>query len=118
MDKAFAALDSDVRRQILVYLSTEQLTLSQIRSRFAFSGSAILYHVRMLEEAGFIVRSGDGRRSRYRLVSSKVVNAFNAFLSEIDQHTSAGSTAADAPLRLKLQKLAPSGRKLDLRAVL
>jgi predicted transcriptional regulator len=83
MDKVFTALNSDVRRQILVYLASEDLTFKEIRCRFPFSGPAILYHLRMLDAAGFIER----RSQRYFLMSDNVVAAFNMFLGELHGRT-------------------------------
>lgn len=90
MDKVFAALDSDVRRQILVYLSTQQLTFNEIKSRFPYSSPAILYHLRMLQEAGFILRNGSGRACRYRLMEDAVVRALGDFLATV--RTPSGQT--------------------------
>jgi len=79
MDRYFTALNSDVRRQILVYLASGDLTFKEIRCRFPFSGPAILYHLRMLHAARFIERRGQ----RYSLMSDNVVAAFNLFLGEL-----------------------------------
>ena len=79
MDKYFTALNSDVRRQILVYLASGDLTFKEIRSCFPFSGPAILYHLRMLDAARFVERRGP----RYALMSDNVVAAFNMFLGEL-----------------------------------
>jgi predicted transcriptional regulator len=79
MDQVFAALKADARRQILVYLSGGDLTLKQIRSHFPFSTPAMLYHLRMLEEARFIEHRGQ----HYTLMSGNVAKAFNAFLRDL-----------------------------------
>ncbi|QIK80048.1 winged helix-turn-helix transcriptional regulator [Sphingomonas piscis] len=80
MERVFAALKSDVRRQILVYLSSGELTFRQLKARFPFSGPAILYHLRMLEEAQFIEHRGP----YYALLTDNVRKAFEVFLSGLE----------------------------------
>jgi DNA-binding transcriptional ArsR family regulator len=82
-DKTFAALSSDIRRQILVHLSSEKLTLTQIKQRFEFTGPAILYHLRLLEDGGFIVHETIGASKYYVLKPDTALRAFHEFLVNV-----------------------------------
>lgn len=61
--KAFAALGSAERVRILGYLLARQGPhCGQISAALGMSSSAFSYHLRILEEAGLVERSRDGRR--------------------------------------------------------
>ncbi len=60
--KAFAALGSAERIHILSYLLARNgLHCGQIARALGISTSAFSYHLRILEEAGLVERSRDGR---------------------------------------------------------
>lgn len=89
MQQVFAALDSDTRRQILVYLASGSLTFKEICERFDITGPAVLRHLRILQEAGLVTR-GSGRSSPYLIVSENLVDTFNAFLGTVHPRVSFG----------------------------
>jgi len=60
--KSFAALGSMERIQILSYLLAQDSTpCGRIAQALAMSTSAFSYHLRILEEAGLVARTRDGR---------------------------------------------------------
>ncbi|HEY4104206.1 MAG TPA: metalloregulator ArsR/SmtB family transcription factor [Polyangiaceae bacterium] len=62
---ALDALGNPVRREILVALRKKPLALHELAERFPVSRPAISRHVRLLEEAGLVAASRQGRESVY-----------------------------------------------------
>ena len=62
LDQAFTALADPTRRAILQTLSGGERTVTQIAAPFDISQPAISRHLKVLEEAGLIVRRVDGAR--------------------------------------------------------
>ena len=60
LDRVFDALASRPRRQILAYLSTTELTTSELAARFAMSAPAISRHLSVLENAGLVQEPARG----------------------------------------------------------
>lgn len=79
MDKIFQALASQSRRKILAYLSAGELTAGE----FEFTKPALSSHLRVLEEAGLIVRDKRGQFTFFRPVPDTVANTVFAWLSEL-----------------------------------
>jgi DNA-binding transcriptional ArsR family regulator len=67
LDRTFAACAHPIRRGIVERLATGEMTVGQATRDFAVSKPAISRHLRVLEEAGAIVRAVDGRTHRLRL---------------------------------------------------
>ena len=63
LDRIFDALASRPRREILAYLSKNELTTTELAERFAMSTPAISRHLSVLENAG-LVRSERQRPAR------------------------------------------------------
>jgi DNA-binding transcriptional ArsR family regulator len=68
-ESVFAALDSPVRRQILMILHFRggQMTSGEIADRFACSWPTTSRHLRKLEAAGLVSVARSGREWIYRL---------------------------------------------------
>jgi len=62
---ALDALGSPVRREILVVLRDRPLAVHQIAEHFPVSRPAISRHVRLLEEAGLVEGTRQGKESLY-----------------------------------------------------
>ncbi len=62
---ALDALGNEVRRDILVALREGPLPVHEIAQRFPVSRPAISRHVRLLEEAGLVEATRQGRESVY-----------------------------------------------------
>lgn len=67
LDAVYAALGDGTRRAILTRLAEHEFTVGQLAEPFAVSRPAISKHLRVLERAGLVRRTRDGRRSRCRL---------------------------------------------------
>lgn len=67
LDRSFAACSHPIRRGILERLSEGELTVGEATRDFGVSKPAISKHLKVLEEAGTIVRVIDGRTHRLRL---------------------------------------------------
>jgi DNA-binding transcriptional ArsR family regulator len=67
LDRTFAACAHPIRRGILERLATGTMTVGQATGDFGVSKPAISRHLRVLEEAGAIVRVVDGRTHLLRL---------------------------------------------------
>jgi len=67
LDRAFAACSHPIRRAILERLAEGELSVGEATRDFGVSKPAISRHLRVLEEAGAIVRVIDGRTHRLRI---------------------------------------------------
>ncbi|MEO8167144.1 MAG: metalloregulator ArsR/SmtB family transcription factor [bacterium] len=69
LDSVFAALADPTRRAILEDLARERLTVTELAEPHDMSLPAVSKHLRVLEDAGLIVREIDGRVHRLELDS-------------------------------------------------
>jgi ArsR family transcriptional regulator, arsenate/arsenite/antimonite-responsive transcriptional repressor len=83
LDKVFEALSSTVRRKILAYLSSADLTAGQIAERFEISKPSISKHLSILENAGLIVSERHGQFIQYSLVRDNLLNTLNGYIQEV-----------------------------------
>jgi len=67
LDATFAALGDPTRRAILARLTLGQLTVGELAEPFDMSLPAVSKHLRVLEDAGLLVRQRDGRIHRISL---------------------------------------------------
>lgn len=101
IDKVFEALASRPRREILAYLSAQELTAGDIASRFAMSAPAISRHLSVLEDAGLILGERRGQFIHYRLKPDNLVNSLTGFAFEICPNA--------GPLKRESRKRAKAG---------
>ena len=80
LDTTLAALADPTRRAILARLAKGEATVTQLCAPFAISQPAISRHLRVLEEAGLIVRRVDGQRRPCRLAPD-ALGELDAFLA-------------------------------------
>ncbi len=76
LDRSFAACSHPIRRGILERLSGGELTVGEATRDFGVSKPAISKHLKVLEEAGTIVRVIDGRTHRLRLGQRPLDDAY------------------------------------------
>ncbi len=76
LDRSFAACSHPIRRGILERLSDGELTVGEATRDFGVSKPAISKHLKVLEEAGTIVRVIDGRTHRLRLREQPLEEAY------------------------------------------
>lgn len=79
----FEALASQPRREILAYLSEQELSAGEIAARFDMSAPAISRHLSMLESAGLVSSERRGQYVVYRLNQDNLVNTITGFAFEL-----------------------------------
>jgi DNA-binding transcriptional ArsR family regulator len=67
LDRTFGALADPTRRAIIGRLARGEATVGELARPFRVSRPAISQHLRVLERAGLVRRTRDGRVSRCRL---------------------------------------------------
>lgn len=72
LDTTFAALADPTRRALLARLAREEATVMELAQPFSMSQPAISRHLKVLEEAGLILRRVDGTRRPCRLAPGGV----------------------------------------------
>lgn len=82
-DRIFEALASRPRREILAFLSAQELTAGEIASRFEMSAPAISRHLSVLEGAGLVTSEKRGQFVFYRLNQDSLVNTLTGFAFEL-----------------------------------
>lgn len=75
LDRTFAACAHPIRRGIIERLGAREMTVGEATHDFAVSKPSISKHLRVLEEAGAIVRVVDGRTHRLRLTEDPLGDA-------------------------------------------
>lgn len=75
LDRTFAALSDPTRRAILARLTEGDATVTELAAPFEMSLPAISKHLRVLEQAGLVARTIDGRVHRLRLVAQPLREA-------------------------------------------
>lgn len=75
LDLTFGALADPTRRAILARLADGVHTVGELAQPFRVSRPAISKHLRVLEQAGLVRRTRDGRVSRCRLDAAPMKDA-------------------------------------------
>ncbi len=83
VNSVFEALASQPRREILAYLSEQELTAGEVAARFEMSAPAISRHLSTLESAGLVSSERRGQYVFYRLNKDNLVNTITGFAFEI-----------------------------------
>lgn len=83
IDRIFEALSSSVRRKILAFLSSGELSAGQIAERFEMSAPAISRHLSLLEAANLIGSERRGQFIVYRLNADNLVNTLTGYAFEV-----------------------------------
>jgi ArsR family transcriptional regulator, arsenate/arsenite/antimonite-responsive transcriptional repressor len=102
LDQVFEALSSTVRRKILAYLASTDLTAGEIAKRFDISKPSISKHLSILENAGLIASERRGQFIHYSLVRDNLVNTLNGYVQEV--------CPVSRPLKRESARLAKSKR--------
>jgi len=77
MNDVFHALAHDARRAMLTRLASGDLTVGQLAEPFSISLEAASKHIRVLERAGLVRRTVDGRRHICRLSPAPLASAYS-----------------------------------------
>lgn len=63
LSRVFAALSDPTRRDMVARLAAGDATVGELAEPYAVSVQAVSKHVRVLEDAGLVCRTGDGHRA-------------------------------------------------------
>jgi DNA-binding transcriptional ArsR family regulator len=80
----FQAISDPVRREIIMLLSENKMTLNGVTENFRISRPAISKHIHILEECGLITIKQQGRE-RYCKVNPEPLNEVYDWLSYFDK---------------------------------
>lgn len=75
LDATFGALADATRRGILARLARGESSVSELAAPYEISLPAVSKHLRVLENAGLVVRHKDGRVHRCRLIAEPMKDA-------------------------------------------
>lgn len=110
LDAVYAALGDGTRRAILQHLAVGDASVGELARPFAVSRPAISKHLRVLERAGLVRRTRDGRISRCRL-DAQPLAAASEWLEHYRRFWEASFDRLDIYLRELQQKEKDHGRK-------
>lgn len=82
LDATLAALADPTRRAILARLARGEATVTELVAPFSISQPAISRHLRVLEDAGLILRRVDGARRPCRLAPG-ALDELDAYLATL-----------------------------------
>ncbi len=109
LDAAFSALSDPTRRAILARLALGETTVMELARPFEMSQPAISRHLRVLENAGLIVRRVDGAKHPCRLAKQGLEDV-DQWLGMLRTALSRNYDRLDKVLE-ELQKEFPQGEK-------
>src|SRR6202161_3382868 len=72
LDSAFSALADPTRRALLARLAEGEATVTELAEPFKLTQPAISQHLKVLEDAGLILRRVDGTRRPRRLAKAGI----------------------------------------------
>ena len=75
LDRVFHALSDSTRRELLRMLTKRQFTIGELAEPFRMSLAAISKHVKVLEAAGLLTRTRDGRIHRCTMNAKPLAEA-------------------------------------------
>jgi DNA-binding transcriptional ArsR family regulator len=82
LDTAFAALADPTRLAIVSRLAVGEATVNELAAPFAISQPAVSRHIKVLEDAGLILRRIDGTHRPCRL-APQALDSLNEWLSNL-----------------------------------
>jgi DNA-binding transcriptional ArsR family regulator len=100
LDSSFSALADPTRRAILARLASGEATVTELMEPFEMTQPAISQHLKVLEDAGLIVRRVDGTRRPRRLAQSGI-NAIDQWLAMLREALEKNYDRLDAILALE-----------------
>jgi len=109
LDRTFGALADPTRRAILARLAAGEATVGELAAPFAVSRPAISKHLRVLERAGLVRRSRDGRLSRCELDADPMKDA----AEWVDRYRAFWEGQLDALSRYLEREAEPGGRRKE-----
>ena len=83
LDRIFDALASRPRREILAFLSKNELTTSDLAARFGMSAPAISRHLSVLDNAGLVTSRRQGQHVFYAMVPHNLVKTLTGIAFQV-----------------------------------
>ncbi len=77
LDRVFFALSDPTRRALVARLARGEFTVTALAGPFAISLVAVSKHIRVLEQAGLVERTREGRQHHLRLVAEPLRDVAN-----------------------------------------
>jgi DNA-binding transcriptional ArsR family regulator len=103
LDSSFSALADPTRRAILARLASGEATVTELMEPFEMTQPAISQHLKVLEDAGLIVRRVDGTRRPRRLAQSGI-DAIDQWLAMLREALEKNYDRLDAILAMEQRK--------------
>jgi DNA-binding transcriptional ArsR family regulator len=97
LDASFSALADPTRRAILSRLAGGEATVMELARPFVMSQSAVSQHLKVLEDAGLVVRRIDGAK-RPRRLAKEGIEAMDKWLAMLRKGLEANYNRLDAVL--------------------
>jgi DNA-binding transcriptional ArsR family regulator len=97
LDAAFSALADPTRRAILARLANGEATVNELSEPFEMTQPAISQHLKVLEDAGLIVRRVEGTKRPRRLAKAGI-EAMDQWLAMLRKALEANYDRLDAVL--------------------
>ena len=79
----FEALASGPRREMLAFLTEQELTTSDLAARFSMTAPAVSRHLSVLEKAGLVSSERRGQYVYYRLEREHLANMLTGYAFEL-----------------------------------
>jgi DNA-binding transcriptional ArsR family regulator len=97
LDAAFSALADPTRRAILARLALGEATVNELAEPFEMTQPAVSRHLKVLEEAGLILRRIDGTKRPSRLAPDGIAS-IEKYLGQLRKALAASYDRLDAVL--------------------
>ena len=110
LDAVFHALADPTRRAILGQLAERELTIGELATPFSMSFAGASKHVRVLEHAGLVTRTIQGRTHLCRLQASRLAEA-DAWLRRYERFWNEKLDALESLLRAEDEAKAQKAKK-------
>ena len=110
LDAAFSALADPTRRAILARLVSGEVTVMELAEPFAMTQPAVSRHLKVLEEAGLIMRRIEGTKRPCRLAPDGIAS-IDKYLAQLRKALAANYDRLDDVLAAMDAKKRPAKRK-------
>jgi DNA-binding transcriptional ArsR family regulator len=97
LSQVFAALADSTRRDLVARLTDGDATVGQLAAPYEVSVQAVSKHLKVLEQAGLVSRSGEGHRSPVHL-EAEVFDLMTKWIERYRQRAEARYRRLDAVL--------------------
>jgi DNA-binding transcriptional ArsR family regulator len=110
LDATFSALADPTRRAILARLALGETTVMELAEPFEMTQPAVSRHLKVLEDAGLIIRRVEGTKRPCRLAPDGIVS-IDKYLARLREALAANYDRLDGVLAAMEAKKRPAKRK-------